>query len=60
MTLRRRGIGLEDAADHDAISKHVEIVVIPLAGRARSRCTLEDEVVAGAKNPVPVPKSLAR
>jgi hypothetical protein len=39
-----RRIGLEGAVDHDAISKHVEIV-IPLAGPARSRCALEDEVV---------------
>src|SRR5215467_2003453 len=30
---RRRRVGLEDAADHDAISKHVEVIVVPLARR---------------------------
>jgi hypothetical protein len=26
----RRGGGVEDAADHDAIGEHVEVVVVPL------------------------------
>jgi hypothetical protein len=43
----RRGVGLEDAADNRAIFKHVEIVVVPFAGWARSRCAFEDEVIFG-------------
>jgi hypothetical protein len=27
-----RRTGLEDAADHDAVGKHVEIIVLPIAG----------------------------
>jgi hypothetical protein len=38
-----RRIGLEDAADHGAIGKHIKIVVFPLAGRARSGRAFEDQ-----------------
>jgi hypothetical protein len=31
----RRGVGLEDATDHSAVREHIEIILIPLAGRAR-------------------------
>ena len=41
----RRGVGLEDAADNFAVGEHVEIVIIPFAGRARGRCAFEDEVI---------------
>jgi hypothetical protein len=37
-------VGLEDAADHNAIGKHIEIILIPLTGGAATRCTLEDQV----------------
>jgi hypothetical protein len=36
---------VEDAADGDAIRKHVEVVVVPVAGRAAGRCAFEDELV---------------
>src|SRR5262249_24287474 len=36
---------LEDAADNFTARKHVEIVLVPVAGRATCRCTFEDEVV---------------
>jgi hypothetical protein len=39
----RRGVYLEDAADDDAISKHVEIVVIPFTGGTRGRSAFEGE-----------------
>src|SRR5262249_46098853 len=39
----RRRVHLEDAADDSAVSEHVEIVVAPLARRARGRGALEDE-----------------
>jgi hypothetical protein len=29
-----RGVHLQDAADYDAIDKHVEVIVVPLAGWA--------------------------
>src|SRR5262249_59799105 len=38
----RRG-GVEDAADDYAIGKHVEVIIVPLAGRPRERGSLEDE-----------------
>jgi hypothetical protein len=39
-----RGAGRqEDAAHHHATPKHVVVVIAPLAGRARSRCALEDQ-----------------
>jgi len=41
-TDRRRG-GLHNTADHDAIGKHVVIVVTPFAGGARSRGAFEDQ-----------------
>jgi hypothetical protein len=41
----RRGVYLEDAADDDAISKHVEIVVIPFTGGTRGRSAFEGEVI---------------
>jgi hypothetical protein len=37
------GISLEDAADHDAISPYVEIVIIPLARRAAYRSPFEKQ-----------------
>src|SRR5215469_3101969 len=40
-----RGGGLHDAADNDAFGKHVVIIVAPLAGQARGRCALEDQIV---------------
>jgi hypothetical protein len=30
----RRGVDLEDAADHTAVREHVEVIIVPLAGRA--------------------------
>jgi hypothetical protein len=39
----RRCGGLENAADGNAIGKHVIIVVLPLAGRSRERSTFEDQ-----------------
>jgi DNA end-binding protein Ku len=36
---------LEDAADNFTARKHVEIVLVPVAGRATCRCAFEDEVV---------------
>ncbi len=38
-----RGIGLEDAADDSAVGERIEVVVIPLAGRARGGRAFEDE-----------------
>ena len=38
-----RSVNLEDAADYSAIGQHVEIVIIPFAGRARGGGTLEDQ-----------------
>src|SRR6516165_2186895 len=38
-----RRVGLEDAADRDAIGKHVVVVVVPFAGQARGRCALENQ-----------------
>jgi len=36
----------KDAANYNAVGKHVVVVVAPFAGWARSRCTFfEDEVV---------------
>src|SRR5215813_2063799 len=32
----RRGVNLKDAADNSAVGEHVEIVVVPFAGWARS------------------------
>jgi hypothetical protein len=37
-----RGVGLEDAADNSTVGKHVEIVLIPFAGRARRRRAFKD------------------
>jgi hypothetical protein len=39
------GIGVEDTADDHAIGEYVEIVIIPLAGRARGRCAFEGQVI---------------
>src|SRR6516225_638220 len=36
---------LHDPANDDAIAEHVEVVLIPLAGRARSRRALEDQII---------------
>src|SRR5262245_25827101 len=41
----RRGLCFHDAADDDAISEHVKVVVVPLAGGAGSRGAFEDQVV---------------
>jgi hypothetical protein len=38
----RRGWLFRNAAHHDAVFKHVVVVVVPLAGRARGRA-FEDE-----------------
>src|SRR6516164_3610091 len=45
MTCTRHSGGLHDAADHNAVSEHVEIVVVPFARRARSGGALEDQIV---------------
>ena len=37
-SLKRRGVSLEDAADHGAVRQHVKVTVIPLSGRAGRRC----------------------
>jgi hypothetical protein len=42
-----RGVGFEDAADDSAIGQHVEVILIPLPGRARGRGAFEDEVHSG-------------
>src|SRR5215471_18071178 len=42
---RASGCGFHDAADDDAISKHVKVVVIPLPGGTRGRGAFEDQVV---------------
>jgi hypothetical protein len=39
-----RRIGLEDAADNGAVGEHVVVIVIPRAGRARSRRALKDQL----------------
>src|SRR5438045_512073 len=41
-----RGVSLEDTADNFAIGEHVIVVIVPLAGRARDRCALEDSLRA--------------
>jgi hypothetical protein len=38
----RRGCGLYDATDHAAVGEHVEVVVVPLARRARSGAAFEE------------------
>jgi hypothetical protein len=38
----RRGDGVEDAADHNAVGEHVEVVVVPLTGWSARRSALED------------------
>jgi hypothetical protein len=38
-------VHFQDAADDDAISEHVEIVIVLFARRARSGGAFEDEVV---------------
>jgi hypothetical protein len=40
-----RGIHLEMRPTTFAVAEHVEIIVIPLAGRARSRSAFEDQIV---------------
>jgi len=51
------GVGLEDAADNLAVAEHVEIILIPLAGRARGGCAFEDQrqhaVVTMPATPLP-------
>jgi hypothetical protein len=32
-----------DPPDHDAVGEHVEIVIVPFAGRTRSRGAFEDQ-----------------
>jgi hypothetical protein len=44
----RRG-GLHDAADYDVVGEHVEVVIVPLAGRAARRRALEDRRSHGAR-----------
>src|SRR5262249_61903561 len=41
----RSCMDLEDAADNFTARKHVETVLVPVAGRATCRCAFEDEVV---------------
>jgi hypothetical protein len=41
----RRSIGLEDASYNRAVRQHVEILVIPFAGRPGGRCAFEDQLV---------------
>jgi hypothetical protein len=39
-------VHLEDAANHDAVAEHVEVVVVLLAGWARGGGALEDQLLA--------------
>jgi hypothetical protein len=39
-------VNLEDAADDNAIGKHVEVVLVPLAGRAGGGGALEERPYA--------------
>src|SRR5262245_9483259 len=41
----RRGSRLHDSADDDAIADHVEVIVVPLAGRTGGRGALEGQIV---------------
>src|SRR5262249_27999203 len=41
----RRRMDLEDAADNSAIDEHIEILVVPFAGRTGGRGALEDQIV---------------
>src|SRR5262249_59170737 len=41
---RHRG-RLHDAADHSAVSKHVVVVIVPLAGRTACGGAFEDEII---------------
>src|SRR5262249_47246081 len=41
----RRGSRLHDSADDDAIAEHVEVLVVPLAGRTGGRGALEGQIV---------------
>jgi hypothetical protein len=50
-----RRIGLEDAADDSAISEDVEIIFAPLAGRARSRGALENQLDGQPRSPAARP-----
>jgi hypothetical protein len=34
---------LEDAADNDAVGKHVIVIVVPFAGWSARRCAFEDQ-----------------
>src|SRR5215472_2897796 len=40
-----RGMDLEDATDNSAIDEHIEILVVPFAGRTGGRGALEDQIV---------------
>jgi hypothetical protein len=40
----RRHVHLEDATDRNPIGEHVEVVLVPLAGWAGSRCALKDQI----------------
>jgi hypothetical protein len=40
-----RCVGFENSANHDAVSKHIEIVVVPLARWAACRCAFQEQVV---------------
>src|SRR5262249_59563817 len=41
----RRGSHFHDSADDDAIAEHVEVVIVPLAGRTGDRGALESQIV---------------
>jgi hypothetical protein len=43
----RRCVLLQDAANHSAVSKKVEVVIVPLAGCSVGRCALEDSGAMG-------------
>ena len=42
----RRGGGLHDAADHNAVGEHVIVVIVPLAGQARAEARLRTNLTS--------------
>jgi hypothetical protein len=48
----RRRVDLQDAADNGAIGEHVEVVIVPFAGRAGSRGALEDQIILSMARPI--------
>jgi hypothetical protein len=48
--IRRRGLLLANAPDHDAVLQHVLVVIAPLARRAGGGCAFEDQLSHGSAN----------